>query len=122
MQYHLDGFRAGDPGVAALNDLGARDAVDVLVVGCGPAGLTLAAQLAVLGDLSVRIIERKPGPLEIGQADGIACRSVEMFEAFGFADRVIREGYHVNEVSFWRPGADGAPLATVINFAIHGGA
>jgi phenol 2-monooxygenase len=26
-----------------------------------------------------------------------------MFEAFGLADRLIHEGYRVNEVSFWRP-------------------
>lgn len=104
MQYHLDGFRAGDPSSAAVCDPGPKDAVDVLIVGCGPAGLTLATQLSVVGDISVRIIERKPGPLEYGQADGVACRSVEMFEAFGFAERVIKEGYHVNEVSFWRPG------------------
>lgn len=40
--------------------------------------------------------------MEIGQADGIACRSMEMFEAFGIADRIRPEAYHVNEVSFWQ--------------------
>ena len=110
MQYHLDGFRTGDPSIAPARDTEAKDTVDVLIIGCGPAGLTLATQLSVLGDISVRIIERKPGPLEFGQADGIACRSVEMFEAFGFAERVIKEGYHVNEVSFWRSGTEGDSL------------
>ncbi|MEO9573429.1 MAG: FAD-dependent monooxygenase [Tateyamaria sp.] len=110
MQYHLDGFRTGDPSIAPARDSVAKDAVDVLIVGCGPAGLTLATQLSVLSGISVRLIERKPGPLEFGQADGIACRSVEIFEAFGFAERVIKEGYHVNEVSFWRPGTDGSSL------------
>ncbi len=111
MQYHLNGFRSGDPSLAPAYESSLSDKVDVLIVGCGPAGLTLATQLALLGDISVRILERKPGPLEFGQADGIACRSVEMFEAFGFADRVIREGYQVNEVTFWRPGADGGALS-----------
>ena len=106
MQYHLEGFRSGDPSLAPAREFQTSDDVDVLIVGCGPAGLTLATQLSMLGDISVRIIERKPGPLEVGQADGIACRSVEMFEAFGFAERVIKEGYQVNEVSFWRPGVD----------------
>lgn len=110
MQYHLDGFRPGDPGVAPASGTPASNEVDVLIVGCGPAGLTLAAQLSAMSDISVRIVERKSGPQEVGQADGIACRSVEMFEAFGFADRVIKEGYHVNEVCFWRPGADRSPL------------
>jgi phenol 2-monooxygenase len=80
--------------------------VDVLIVGCGPAGLTLAAQLAQFPEIKTKIVERKPGPLEVGQADGIACRSMEMFEAFGFADKVAKEAYWVNEVSFWRPGSE----------------
>src|SRR3712207_3549367 len=49
------------------------------------------------------VIDRRDGPLEVGQADGVACRTVEMFEAFGLADRLVAEGYWVNEVSFWRP-------------------
>ena len=110
MQYHLEGFRPGDPSLAPARKVQTSDNVDILIVGCGPAGLTLATQLSLLGDISVRIIERKSGPLEVGQADGIACRSVEMFEAFGFSERVIKEGYQVNEVSFWRPGSDGEPL------------
>lgn len=113
MQYHLNGFRTGDPAIAeALPDAGARpDMVDVLIVGCGPAGLTLAAQLSAFPEIVTRITDRKPGPLEVGQADGIACRSIEMFEAFGFAERVTKEGYWVNEVSFWRPHHETGGLA-----------
>jgi phenol 2-monooxygenase len=44
-------------------------------------------------DISVAVIDRKDGPLEVGQADGVACRTVEMFEAFGLADRLVNEGY-----------------------------
>ena len=108
MQYHLDGFRPGDPAIAKAADRAGekRDTVDVLIIGCGPAGLTLAAQMAQFPDITTRIAERKSGPLQMGQADGVACRSIEMFQAFGFAERVIKEGYHVNEVTFWRP--DGA--------------
>lgn len=110
MQYHLNGFHTGDPDVAAAQTSGWGDALpsqaDVLIVGCGPAGLTLAAQLAAFGDISTCIIDQKSGPLQMGQADGIACRSVEMFEAFGFADRVLREAYWVNETTFWKPDPD----------------
>ena len=77
--------------------------VDVLIVGCGPAGLTLAAQLAAFPDIKTRIVEQKSGPLLLGQADGIACRTMEMFEAFGFSERVVKEAYWVNETSFWKP-------------------
>ena len=107
MQYHLNGFRPGDPDLSEPAYVIATDAlpaeVDVLIVGCGPAGLTLAAQLSQFADISTCIIDQKSGPLQMGQADGIACRSVEMFEAFGFANRVLREAYWVNETTFWKP-------------------
>ncbi|WP_295512339.1 FAD-dependent monooxygenase [uncultured Sulfitobacter sp.] len=107
MQYHLNGFHPGNPHVAEPVGAGHPATppaqVDVLIVGCGPAGLTLAAQLSAFADISTCIIDQKSGPLQIGQADGIACRSVEMFEAFGFAEYVLREAYWVNETTFWKP-------------------
>ena len=77
-----------------------------LIIGCGPAGLVLAAQMANFPDIRTVVIDRKDGPLEVGQADGVACRTVEMFEAFGLADRLVNEAYWVNEVCLLaaRPG------------------
>ena len=106
MQFHRDGFRPGDPDLHVATVAVGRaplDEVDVLIVGCGPAGLTLAAQLAAFPDISTRIVEQKSGPLQMGQADGVACRTMEMFEAFGFRERVEREAYWVNETAFWKP-------------------
>jgi phenol 2-monooxygenase (NADPH) len=112
MQFHGDGFRTGDPRVrpadpaATARPAALPDEVDVLIVGCGPAGLVLAAQLAEFPGIATRIVERKPGPLELGQADGVACRTVEMFEAFGLSEELVAEAYWVNETVFWRPAAD----------------
>jgi phenol 2-monooxygenase len=107
MQYHLNGFRAGDPQITEITEPPRSEAlpetVDVLIVGCGPTGLTLAAQLAAFPDIKTRIIEQKSGRLLLGQADGVACRTMEMFEAFGFVERLMKEAYWVNEVSFWKP-------------------
>jgi phenol 2-monooxygenase len=104
MQFHLNGFKTGDPRVAEASAKAVNSSeVDVLIIGCGPAGLTLAAQLSAFPEIKTRIVEQKPGPLRLGQADGIACRTMEMFEAFGFSEHVEREGYWVNETTFWRP-------------------
>lgn len=109
MQFHCNGFRPGDPHLfpaaasATPHTETVSALVDVLIVGCGPAGLTLAAQLAAFPDISVAIVEQKDGPLQLGQADGIACRTMEMFEAFNFSERVLKEACWVNEVTFWKP-------------------
>ncbi len=111
MQFHLNGFRTGDPGISEPSEQSIASPrsdslpaeVDVLIVGCGPAGLTLAAQLAAFPAIKTVIVDQKPGPLQLGQADGVACRTMEMFNAFGFAERVLKEGYWVNETSFWKP-------------------
>ncbi|MGY4595175.1 phenol 2-monooxygenase [Bradyrhizobium sp. GM22.5] len=111
MQFHLNGFQPGDPEIAdpaaRIQPPGATggvpEEVDVLIVGCGPAGLTLAAQLAQFADIKTCIVEQKPGRLLVGQADGIACRTMEMFHAFGFSERVLKEACWVNETTFWKP-------------------
>src|SRR4051794_30361360 len=111
MQFHLNGFQPGDPEIAdpaaRIQPSGATGAVpeevDVLIVGCGPAGLTLAAQLAQFDDIKTCIVEQKPDRLLVGQADGIACRTIEMFHAFGFSERVLKEACWINESTFWKP-------------------
>ncbi|MDB5439806.1 MAG: 3-hydroxybenzoate 4-monooxygenase [Caulobacteraceae bacterium] len=108
MQFHLNGFKPGGltlraPDDSALATRSLPDEADVLIVGCGPAGLTLAAQLAAFPDIRTLIVDQKPGRLTLGQADGVACRTMEMFEAFGFSERVLAEAYWVNEVTFWKP-------------------
>ncbi len=109
MQFYLNGYVPGDPDIrpaapgAEKQLAGLPEAVDVLIIGCGPAGALLAAQLSTFSGISTRLIERRDGPIQVGQADGIACRTVEMFEAFGLGQKLIREAYWVNETVFWRP-------------------
>ena len=100
MQFYLDGYRPGDPDILTAE---LPDAVDILIVGSGPAGALLAAQLSTFPSISTRLVERVDGPLRVGQADGVACRTVEMFDAFGLSGKLIREAYWVNETVFWRP-------------------
>jgi phenol 2-monooxygenase len=77
--------------------------MDVLIVGSGPAGMLLAAQLSQFPEVVTRIIERRDGRLVLGQADGIQPRSVETFQAFGFAPQIIAEAYNIAWMNYWTP-------------------
>ncbi|MEI5583766.1 MULTISPECIES: FAD-binding monooxygenase [unclassified Agromyces] len=109
MQFHHHGYVSGDPRVKPAAGVGLDrpdelpDEVDVLIVGSGPAGMIAAAQLAQFPNVVTRMVERRPGRLAIGQADGIQARSVETFQAFGFAERIIAEAYRITEMCFWKP-------------------
>lgn len=108
MQFHHHGYVSGDPRVHAPAATRAEataelpERVDVLIVGTGPAGMIAAAQLAGFPGIATRIVERRGGRLEVGQADGIQARSVETFQAFGFADRITAEAYRITEMAFWQ--------------------
>jgi phenol 2-monooxygenase len=109
MQFHHHGYVSGDPRIANAAGTGIDrpeelpDEVDVLIVGTGPAGMMTAAQLSQFPSVTTRIIEKRTGRLAIGQADGIQARSVETFQAFGFADRITDEAYRITEMAFWKP-------------------
>ena len=109
MQFHHHGYVSGDPRIKPAAGVGINrpeelpEEVDVLIVGSGPAGMLTAAQLSQFPDITTRLVERRGGRLEIGQADGIQARSVETFQAFGFAEAIIAEAYRITEMAFWRP-------------------
>lgn len=112
MQFHHHGYVSADPrvqdaaGIGAARSADLPDQVDVLIVGSGPAGMLLAAQMAQYPGISTRIIEKRDGRLPLGQADGIQPRSVETFQAFGFAERIIAEAYNIGWMNFWGPNPD----------------
>lgn len=114
MQFYVNGFRGGDPdsteAAPRRREHGAHaplpEDVDVLVVGTGPAGLCLAAQLAQFPDIATMVVERSPCNIQKGKADGINTRTMEMFQAFGFAEAVKRESCWVNQTNFWMPDPD----------------
>ncbi|MDO9397084.1 MAG: FAD-binding monooxygenase [Herbiconiux sp.] len=110
MQFHHHGYVSGDPRIAPAvpgdeHPAELPDEIDVLIVGAGPAGMILAAQLSQFPSIRTRLVERRPGRLAIGQADGIQARSVETFQAFGFAGRITDEAYRITAMAFWAPDA-----------------
>jgi phenol 2-monooxygenase (NADPH) len=84
----------------------AQKRTEVLIVGSGSAGIFAATWLARY-NIPYTILERRPGPLEIGQADGVQCRTVEIYESFNVSEELLRESWHVLEVAFWGPRESG---------------
>jgi phenol 2-monooxygenase len=87
---------------------------DVLIAGSGSAGIFAATWLAIY-NIPFTILERRSGPLEIGQADGVQCRTVEIYESFDLAEDLLREAAHILEVCFWGDddGGDGKEKAGI---------
>ena len=81
---------------------------DVVICGSGSAGLCAAVWLARCG-INFRVLERRSGPLVNGQADGVQCRTVEIFESLGLSEQLLKEAYHVVEVAFWCAEAEDGP-------------
>ncbi|THA37495.1 FAD-dependent monooxygenase [Streptomyces sp. A1547] len=81
---------------------------DVLIVGSGPTGLTLACELA-LGGASVRVIEGRTAPHRESRGKGLWPSSLEVLEGLGVAEplravgssevvlRKYFDGAHVND-------------------------
>lgn len=64
---------------------------DVLIVGAGPSGLMMAAQLLRFG-IQPTIIDAKPGPDRTSKAIAVHARSLEMFRQIGLADALMAQG------------------------------
>lgn len=88
----------------------AREA-DVLVVGAGPVGLTMAAELARHG-VPVRIIDRRAEPLPFCRAIGVTPRSLEVLEDMGIARALVDGGIWLKGT---RMEMDGAPARDVLH-------
>lgn len=84
------------------------DQVDVLIVGAGPAGLMMANWMSRWG-VRTRIVDKRGTKIYNGQADGLQCRTLEIFDSFDFAHRVWRESNHVLEICLWNPPEDMDP-------------
>jgi 2-polyprenyl-6-methoxyphenol hydroxylase-like FAD-dependent oxidoreductase len=64
----------------------------VLIVGAGPSGMMLAAELTLAG-VDVAIAERRASPQLAGsRAGGLHARTIEVFDMRGIADRFLAEG------------------------------
>ncbi|HEX4224254.1 MAG TPA: FAD-dependent monooxygenase [Pseudonocardiaceae bacterium] len=101
---------------------------NVLIVGAGPTGLTLAIELASRG-VAVRVIDKSPEHFPGSRGKGLAPRSREVFDNLGIQDQVQRSGWEHLAYRRWANGellsdsdktpdpAAGIPYATGILIA-----
>ena len=66
----------------------------VLVVGAGPTGLVLAAQLLARG-VRTRVIDKAAGPASLSRAVSIHARVLELLDTMGLAETFIAHGHQV---------------------------
>ena len=75
----------------------------VLIVGAGPTGLTMAAELTRHG-IPCRIVDRKSGVTDKTKALSVQSRTMEVFEDMGIVDEVLERGRIVSGFSFYTEG------------------
>lgn len=86
-----------------------RESTDVLLVGAGPTGLLLAAQLARYG-IKPRLIDKNPQPSKTSKALGVFARTLEIFDSLGIASEAIKRGCKLGGGNFY---ADGKPIVHI---------
>lgn len=67
---------------------------DVLIVGAGPTGLTLAASLAARG-VAATIVDRQPAGANTSRAAAINARTLEVLEGLDVSRRMVKEGVQI---------------------------
>ncbi len=71
----------------------------ILIVGAGPSGLMLSAQLHRYGAPHV-IVDQKEGVTNLSKALAVQARTLEHYRQLGFADRAIAQGFVAKSVRF----------------------
>ncbi|WP_405999242.1 FAD-dependent monooxygenase [Streptomyces sp. NBC_00829] len=95
----------GKPGTESTSRPTGRtpgDLTDVIVVGAGPTGMLLAGDLAAAG-VSVTVVERRPHETSnMTRAFGVHARTLELLDARGLADELVRTGTPITGLRLFR--------------------
>src|SRR3984893_11079965 len=95
---------AGCPGRRRVGRMNATQPdCQVLVVGAGPTGLVLAAELLARG-IRTRIIDKGAGVAQQTRAIGIHARTLEILDMMGLAERFTERGQVLRHFRFYSQG------------------
>src|SRR5579864_4966876 len=86
----------------------------VLVVGAGPTGLVLAAELLSRG-VSARVIDKADGAVLESRANGLHARTLEVLDMMGIADELIERGHTVRRFRWYSDGRSLGALDMTLN-------
>jgi 2-polyprenyl-6-methoxyphenol hydroxylase-like FAD-dependent oxidoreductase len=85
---------------------------EVLIVGAGPTGLSLAAQFVRYG-INFIIIDLKDGVTELSKAIAVHARTLEIYDQLGLARKAVENGAIVSQVAMLNEGQ----IRAEINFS-----
>jgi 2-polyprenyl-6-methoxyphenol hydroxylase-like FAD-dependent oxidoreductase len=77
---------------------------DIAIIGAGPVGL-MCGYLAEKCGLKSVIIDKSDGPLQVGRADALNARTLQLLESVGLFDELYALGKPCNTSSVWANGA-----------------
>ena len=77
--------------------------VDIIIIGAGPVGL-MCAYLGQLCGLRTLIIDKSDGPLEVGRADALNARTLQLLELVDLFGELYPMGKICNTSSVWADG------------------
>ncbi|KAG0126603.1 putative phenol 2-monooxygenase [Tuber indicum] len=104
---HLNALpRLTPPPPVSPTSPGGQERYEVVIVGSGPAGILSSVLLARYGITSRLTVDEKHSQTELGQADGLQPRTLEILQSLDLAHEILTQGCQFHEVGFWNPGPE----------------